>query len=395
MEGVGGRRGSVGPTRRVAAAVLTALAVLAGGLVLPTPAAAEPAPPRPGLLAAGESTTLTVSAQPPTVVSGQATTLSGRLVDAASGPGVAGAPVRLETMSADGAWTEVAALTTDAEGWVAVEESPVGPTTYRLHHGEPGASQESVSPPVTVDVRRLTASLSRKAVRVGKAVTVTGAYAGRPGSWLRLERKVAGSWVRVERAVTAADRSYSFTVTPSSVGYSQYRVVRRGTSTVTLPRLEAFRLHRYSVTTRGNVWTDTALFREVVAETLNHPRGWAQAHLRFREVRSGGDFTVVLSNAGHLRSFSSVCSSFYSCRVGRYVVINQDRFRKGSPYFPGTLTEYRRMVINHETGHWLGRGHAYCSGRGKLAPVMQQQSKGMQGCRVNPWPLGREVRGVS
>ncbi|HEU4910718.1 MAG TPA: DUF3152 domain-containing protein [Actinomycetes bacterium] len=385
----------MGPIERAAAAVLAALAVLAGGLVLPGVAVAEPALPGPSLLAAGETTTLMASAAPVAVVPGQPTTLSGRLVDPATGAGVPGAQVRLESLATDGAWVEVADAVTDPEGWSVLAQAPTLPTTYRLHHGEPGAPQESVSPPVTVDVRSLTASLSRTAVRAGATVTVDGAKAGRPGSWVSLERKAAGSWVRVERARTAADRTYSFTVTPSLPGYSRYRVVGHGTATVTLPLLEAFRLHSYSVTTRGRIWTDMALFRQVVAETLNHPRGWARGHLRFREVRSGGDFTVVLSNAGHLRSFSSVCSSFYSCRVGRYVVINQDRFRKGSPYFPGTLTEYRQMVINHETGHWLGRGHAYCSGRGKLAPVMQQQSKGMHGCRVNAWPLGREVRGVS
>jgi hypothetical protein len=94
-------------------------------------------------------------------------------------------------------------------------------------------------------------------------------------------------------------------------------------------------------------------------------------------------------------STSRICSSTYSCRVGRYVIINQDRWRHGSPYFPGDLLTYRRMVIDHETGHWLGRGHAYCPRRGAKAPVMQQQSKGMQGCRVNPWPLPREIRAVS
>ena len=57
-----------------------------------------------------------------------------------------------------------------------------------------------------------------------------------------------------------------------------------------------------------------------------------------------------------------------------------------------SLRDYRHMVVNHETGHWLGKGHASCPRRGALAPVMQQQSKGTQGCRLNPWPTLAELR---
>lgn len=393
--------------RRGTAALLTALAVLAGAVTSPGTAAADVVPPRAAVLAAESpraavlaagSRMLTLLAAPTTVASGRASTLSGRLADAATGAAVGGETVRLETPSGDGGWLDLALLTTDADGVVTTERPVAADTVLRLRHGDPGAPGEAVSPEVTVSVRTLTAAWARDALRLGRDATVRGGLATGPRRWLRLERRVAGDWRLAARTRTAADGAYSVVVTPSSTGFSRWRVVRpargdRPAVTVRLPRLDTYRLHRYSVTTRGSV-RGLAGFRRGVAATLDDPSGWERAHRRFREVRRGGDFTVVLAQASRLPGFSSVCSTRYSCRVGRYVVINQDRWRTGSPYFPGTLEQYRQMVVNHETGHWLGRGHAYCPGRGRLAPVMQQQSKGMQGCAVNPWPLAREARAV-
>jgi hypothetical protein len=87
------------------------------------------------------------------------------------------------------------------------------------------------------------------------------------------------------------------------------------------------------------------------------------------------------------------CDVVWSCRNGSNVVINEDRWLGASPAWNeagGGLRDYRHMVVNHETGHWLGFGHATCSSPGAPAAVMQQQSMGLQRCAPNPWRLARE-----
>jgi hypothetical protein len=147
----------------------------------------------------------------------------------------------------------------------------------------------------------------------------------------------------------------------------------------------------YTIAVRGAPRSNVEEFAAAVADALEHERGWAAAGFGFVRVPAGGELTVWLSQASQVPSFGAPCDSFYSCRQGNHAIINDDRFAFGSPHWPGPLGEYRRMVINHETGHWIGFGHAFCGGPGQLAPVMQQQSKGMQGCAVNPWPLPGEL----
>ena len=151
----------------------------------------------------------------------------------------------------------------------------------------------------------------------------------------------------------------------------------------------------YHVETRGAVHASMAVFRRQAQATYDDARGWKRAGVRFVRVANGGDFTLVLSQASKLPSFSSTCSAQWSCRVGRYVVINQMRWLHASRVWHThhrSLRSYRHMVVNHETGHWLGWSHRGCPHPGALAPVMMPQSKGLDGCRPNPWPTQAELR---
>ena len=158
-----------------------------------------------------------------------------------------------------------------------------------------------------------------------------------------------------------------------------------------IPQTPVRRIVTFSVTTDGAVTGTIDELASVASAVYSSPRGWRSAGIAFARVDTGGDFTLVLANPSRLPSYDPVCSIYYSCTVGRYVVINDYRFMHGSTAWPGPLDWYRTMVINHETGHWFGLGHAYCPGPGAPAPVMQQQSIDMQGCAINSWPLPSEL----
>ncbi|HSX29560.1 MAG TPA: DUF3152 domain-containing protein [Candidatus Saccharimonadales bacterium] len=124
-------------------------------------------------------------------------------------------------------------------------------------------------------------------------------------------------------------------------------------------------------------------------------RGWNLGGLIvFTQVSSGCDYTVWLAASTIMPSFGPICDSQWSCMPGSAVVINFDRWQGASDAWNaagGSLDDYRSMVINHESGHWLGFGHANCPGAGQPAPVMQQQSINLQGCVFNPWPTTGEL----
>ena len=155
------------------------------------------------------------------------------------------------------------------------------------------------------------------------------------------------------------------------------------------PRLATgpVRIVTYDIQVKGEVESDLDLFRDHVRRTLRDPEGWSMGgDVLFVFVEQGGDFTMWLADAVELPGYSEVCSTDWSCRVGRNVVINETRWEEGAPGWLGDLDSYRHYVVNHEVGHWLGLGHRSCSVDDEPAPVMMQQSKSALPCRNRVWP---------
>lgn len=225
-----------------------------------------------------------------------------------------------------------------------------------------------------------------------------------PGRWTPRRAETRYRWLRDGEPIARAhDRSYRLTaldvgtritvnVRVRADGHAWTTVASESTGKVDY-RVPVRRRVTYDVTTRGRITTSVAMFKRQAQETYADARGWRAGGIAFRRVARGGDFTLVLAAASTLPSFGAGCSTFWSCRVGRFVVINQDRWKSASPAWNRAragLRDYRHLVVNHETGHWLGHGHRGCPGPGRPAPVMMQQSKGLDGCRFNPWPTSAE-----
>ena len=157
-----------------------------------------------------------------------------------------------------------------------------------------------------------------------------------------------------------------------------------------------YKVVTWDVSSRGDVNGNLDEFKTVVENIYNDPRGWIRAGVKFEYVESGGQLHVVLASPADVEAFSPTgCSTEWSCTVRPYVIINDDRWMGATVSYQEageSLLNYRRMVVNHETGHWLGHDHiTSCTDYENWAPIMMQQSIDLRGCKANPWPTESEL----
>ena len=150
------------------------------------------------------------------------------------------------------------------------------------------------------------------------------------------------------------------------------------------------RLIRYDVRVEDNLDIDPNLAARVIAGVLNDERSWrGSGRVRFQLVgdseRAELHAYIVTPGTTDRLCAPLLTRGEVSCQNGNRVVLNAKRWQLGAAAYGRDLTNYRRYLVNHEFGHYIGYGHVECPGRGRPAPVMMQQTKGLDGCRKNPW----------
>jgi len=147
---------------------------------------------------------------------------------------------------------------------------------------------------------------------------------------------------------------------------------------------------RYTVEVEPATGLDVGTVAGEVAKALTDPRSWARTRT-LEQVDDPGSARIRLLVATP-DTVDRLCAQvglrtngIFSCWNGRFAAMNSWRWEVGATGFDDLAT-YRTYLINHEFGHGLGYGHVGCPTPGAPAPVMMQQSKGLDGCLPNGWP---------
>ncbi len=152
----------------------------------------------------------------------------------------------------------------------------------------------------------------------------------------------------------------------------------------------------FTIEIEDGVAIDGQCFAAEVQRILFDERSWiGTGEVTWRRVDADPDTRVVLASPS---TTDQLCLPFqtngvFSCTIEQErTVLNVNRWRSGADDFL-SIDLYRVYLINHEIGHALRHNHVGCPGAGLPAPVMMQQTKSVESCVANPWPLRDDTEG--
>jgi hypothetical protein len=138
-------------------------------------------------------------------------------------------------------------------------------------------------------------------------------------------------------------------------------------------------------------------FTAEVERILSDPRGWTSADGISLQRLPGPEAEITVTLAApatvDLLCYPLDTDGDVSCAQEGRAIINVLRWQEGAEPSQLPLGSYREYLISHEVGHVLGHHHVPCPGPDVLAPVMLQQTLGIEPCAPNPWPAPDALAG--
>lgn len=155
-------------------------------------------------------------------------------------------------------------------------------------------------------------------------------------------------------------------------------------------------IRTFSIEVEDGLAIDGDCFGREVERVLFDERSWVgTGEVTWQRVDADPDTRIILASPA---TTDQLCVPFqtngvFSCTIEQVrTVFNVNRWRNGATDFLG-IEEYRVYLINHEIGHALEHNHVGCPGAGLPAPVMMQQTKSVDSCLANAWPLRDDTEG--
>ncbi len=152
--------------------------------------------------------------------------------------------------------------------------------------------------------------------------------------------------------------------------------------------IEGSPMIRFSVTVGDGVDLTRDELATFVVDTLRDERSWIGRGAGFELLDEGGDFTMIVALPDDVDEMCAPLQTVgrFSCARNGWIAFNSLRWFGATDDWPTDLDTYRRYLVNHEVGHYIaGPNHDSCPGAGEIAPVMMQQTKGLDGCLPNGW----------
>ena len=122
-----------------------------------------------------------------------------------------------------------------------------------------------------------------------------------------------------------------------------------------------------------------------VVTYLNDPDGWSKFGYFFEPVEFNEDVLIHLASTATIDKKCGNVQTGLSCAElgGKLVYLNSERWFNGSKKSGHSLENYRQYMVSHEIGHILGHGHKKCPCKDCAAPIMMQQTLGLERCKPN------------